>query len=91
MLSGMPARNMQPVLLVNTGNVRSIAERLIKSVNYPAVDNLDVENYGFTDSALIGRLPYFIRMEYDGFYRNGAVADRFDFDFDFTSIRICPV
>jgi hypothetical protein len=91
MLSGMPACNVKPVLLVDARNVRSITERFIKSVDYPSINYLDIENLGIVDSALVGRLPSFIGMKYDGFYRNRALADRFDFDFDSTVIRICPI
>jgi len=91
MLGGMPACNMQPLLSVHPGNVRSIAERLIKSVDYLVFDNFDIENIALTNPALVGRLPSFIGMEYDGFYRDRAVADRLDFDFNLTSIRICPI
>jgi len=91
MLGGMPARNAQSVSAVNAGNIFSIIKRFIKCMDYPAVDNLDVENLGFANSAPVGGLPSFIRMEYDGFYCNLAAFDRLDFDLNFTVIRICPI
>jgi hypothetical protein len=60
-------------------------------VDNPAVNNFNIKNLGFTNPALVGWLASFIRMEYDRLYRNLAVADRFDFDFYFIDIRICPI
>jgi len=91
MLGGMPLCDAQSVPAVNAGNILSIAERLIERVDYPAVDNLDIENFRFTYPAFVGRLASFIGMEYDGFYSDRAVADRFDLDFNLINIRICPI
>lgn len=91
MLGGMPACDVQPVPAVNAGNMRSITEGLIESVDYPAFDNLDVKNIAFTNSALVGRLASFIRMKHDGLYSDSTVADRLNFDFDLINIRICPI
>jgi hypothetical protein len=91
MLGGVPACNTQSMLPVETRNVLSIAEGFVECVDYPAVNNFNIKNLGFTNPALVGWLASFIRMEYDRLYRNLAVADRFDFDFYFIDIRICPI
>jgi hypothetical protein len=91
MLGGMPACNGHSVLSVYMRNVRSIAKRLIERMDYPAVDNLDIENFRFAYPALIDRLASFIGMKYNRLYRDFAVADRFDFHFYFVDIRTCPI
>ncbi len=82
---------MQPVLSINVGNVRSITERPVKSVDYPAIDDLDIENIALITPALVGRLTALIGMEHDGLYSDRAVADRLDFDFNLAVIRICTI
>jgi hypothetical protein len=91
MLGGVPACNGQSVPSVQTGNVLSIIKRFIERMNNPAVYNLHIENFRFTDSALVGWLPSFIRMKYDRLYRDLTVTDRLGFDLYFIDIRICPV